>query len=58
MSDPSAERDGASPLAYATATTDLKRIERRADHWKWSGQNGQNRGDNRDEDRREDRNNR
>ena len=36
----------------------LKRIERRADHWKWSGQNGQNRGDNRDEDRREDRNNR
>jgi len=36
----------------------LKRIERRADHWKWSGQNGQNRGGNRDEDRREDRNNR
>ena len=30
MSDSSPERDGAPPLAYATATTDLKRIERRA----------------------------
>jgi|SoiMethySBSTD1v2_1073268.scaffolds.fasta_scaffold849252_2 hypothetical protein len=36
----------------------LKRIERRADHWTWGGQNGQNRGDGRDEDRRQDRNNR
>jgi hypothetical protein len=33
----------------------LKRIERRADRWKWGGDN---RGDNRDEDRRENRNNR
>jgi uncharacterized membrane protein YkvI len=30
MSDPSPQRDGASTLAYATASTDLKRIERRA----------------------------
>lgn len=30
----------------------LKRIERRADRWKWGGQN---RGDNRDEDRRDNR---
>jgi hypothetical protein len=36
----------------------LKRIERRADHWTWGGQNGRNRDDGRDEDRRQDRNNR
>jgi len=46
-------------LRLATAfSRDLKRIERRADHWTWGGQNGQNRGDGRDEDRRQDRNNR